>query len=162
MGSVRVLYLSRLTEHVTGTRTSLKLSFSSPSDVTHCCVRSLQRGGQRVVGLLLLGAESELVDRVSISAKAVGSALISPQRLFIRTLRGGTMSVVLLRGRPDKSPAPDGRSLLAAQHVHRTKTLVNVRLLSRVVVKSGYCFDLERGKFFSRRSTGEWKSKICL
>lgn len=95
--------------------------------------------------MILLGAGGRVVASISMSMKALGSSLMRPERIFVRTVGEDSGGVVLVRGRPSKDVRPSMRSGGVAGELVDYKRVVKVRIVSRVVVKSKVCFDFGRG-----------------
>ncbi len=85
---------------------------------------------------MFVGVTSQMVGSRHVSGKKLSSATISIQIVLGRTLLYGTISVTLMRGRPDKTVEPDERSSQLAGDLTSTYGVLGVQLVSRIVITS--------------------------
>lgn len=85
----------------------------------------------------------------------MGATPISVQIVVGRTLCCGTMSFVVMRGRPSKTHGPDDTSSHLARTIGGTTRALSVHLISRIVITNGGCCDCTSRK----ELRGEWNKQ---
>ena len=137
--AVKLLCLAELSKRLSMEKASKKLSFSSPEAVAHYYMEMMRHEKQERALLLLLDNKMALIREVTLTIGTVNSTLLSPRDIFMRALREGAVSIILLHNHPSGDPTPSRMDIEMTNQIQLAGDLLEIQLADHLIIGDN-CF----------------------
>lgn len=129
-----VLELSRRLSREYVTKGQSALVCDSAGRVADYFMETLRHESQERVLLLLLDTRMMLIRCEILTIGTVNASLCSTRDIFIRALRAGAVSILLLHNHPSGNPSPSEQDIALTRHVEDAGRLLDIRLIDHLII----------------------------
>lgn len=132
--AVKLLCLSELSRRISMEKASEKLSFCCPEAVSGYYMELLRHEKQEKTFLLLLDNKMALIREILLTIGTVNSTLLSPRDIYIRALREGAVSIILLHNHPSGDPTPSEMDKEITERIFRAGQMLGIQLIDHLII----------------------------
>ena len=132
--AVKLLCLSELSRRISMEKASEKLSFCCPEAVSGYYMELLRHEKQEKTFLLLLDNKMALIREILLTIGTVNSTLLSPRDIYIRALREGAVSIILLHNHPSGDPTPSRMDIEMTNQICLAGRLLDIELADHLII----------------------------
>jgi DNA repair protein RadC len=132
--AVKLLCLSELSRRISMEKASEKLSFFCPEAVSDYYMELLRHEKQEKTFLLLLDNKMALIREILLTIGTVNSTLLSPRDIYIRALREGAVSIILLHNHPSGDPTPSRMDIEMTNQIWMAGRLLDIELADHLII----------------------------
>ena len=166
--AVKILSLAEISRRLVRERTTARLIFSDPSAVADHYMEEMRHLETETAILVMLDNRMALLHEEVLSLGTVNCTLLSPREIFMRALRWGAVSIILLHNHPSGDPTPSEVDIQTTARICRVGSILGVHLLDHLVIgdlcytslrESGYIPEFEA---LSRETFSETLSDTLL
>lgn len=132
--AVKLLCLSELSRRIAMEKASEKLVFGSPEAVAGYYMELMRHEKQEKAFLLLLDNKMALIREILLTIGTVNSTLLSPRDIYIRALREGAVSIILLHNHPSGDPTPSRMDIEMTNQICLAGRLLDIELADHLII----------------------------
>ena len=109
-------------------------SFTSPDDIARYYMQYMRTLTEEEVHLMLLDTRKCFIRSFMVSRGTVNCSAISPREIFIKAVKYGAASFVVIHNHPSGDPTPSEPDLRFTEMLRKLGDMMNIRLVDSIII----------------------------